>query len=115
MENLMNLVMHMRKVCNHPDLFESRDAKIPVAFRQLQVGVVVNPHLQSCPDVRMSFDNPIEFYLPKMVYDELFLLSDRTTETFRKLLPGEDVAFSHVSKDVHFKLFNIFNAAYIHE
>lgn len=33
MENLMNLVMHMRKVCNHPDLFEGRDAKIPVAFR----------------------------------------------------------------------------------
>ena len=35
MENLMNLVMHMRKVCNHPDLFEGRDAKIPVAFREL--------------------------------------------------------------------------------
>ena len=35
MENLMNLVMHMRKVCNHPDLFEGRDAKIPVAFRDL--------------------------------------------------------------------------------
>jgi len=35
MENLMNLVMHMRKVCNHPDLFELRIAKIPVTFRTL--------------------------------------------------------------------------------
>ena len=35
MENLMNLVMHMRKVCNHPDLFESRHARIPVTFRSL--------------------------------------------------------------------------------
>lgn len=24
MENLMNLVMQFRKVCNHPDLFETR-------------------------------------------------------------------------------------------
>lgn len=27
--NLMNLVMQFRKVCNHPELFERRDAKSP--------------------------------------------------------------------------------------
>lgn len=30
--NLMNLVMQFRKVCNHPELFERRDAKSPITF-----------------------------------------------------------------------------------
>lgn len=30
--NLMNLVMQFRKVCNHPELFERRDAKSPIYF-----------------------------------------------------------------------------------
>ncbi|XP_055594739.1 chromatin-remodeling ATPase INO80 [Uranotaenia lowii] len=31
--NLMNLVMQFRKVCNHPELFERRDAKSPFFLR----------------------------------------------------------------------------------
>lgn len=31
--NLMNLVMQFRKVCNHPELFERRDAKSPLAVK----------------------------------------------------------------------------------
>ncbi|XP_059218024.1 LOW QUALITY PROTEIN: chromatin-remodeling ATPase INO80 [Stomoxys calcitrans] len=31
--NLMNLVMQFRKVCNHPELFERRDAKSPFAMK----------------------------------------------------------------------------------
>ncbi|XP_058795965.1 chromatin-remodeling ATPase INO80 isoform X2 [Phymastichus coffea] len=31
--NLMNLVMQFRKVCNHPELFERRDAKSPYFMR----------------------------------------------------------------------------------
>ncbi|CAB0038453.1 unnamed protein product [Trichogramma brassicae] len=31
--NLMNLVMQFRKVCNHPELFERRDAKSPYFWR----------------------------------------------------------------------------------
>uniref|UniRef100_A0A1B0CSZ6 Chromatin-remodeling ATPase INO80 n=1 Tax=Lutzomyia longipalpis TaxID=7200 RepID=A0A1B0CSZ6_LUTLO len=33
--SLMNLVMQFRKVCNHPELFERRDAKSPFAMRCL--------------------------------------------------------------------------------
>lgn len=33
--NLMNLVMQFRKVCNHPDLFERRDAKSPFVMKCL--------------------------------------------------------------------------------
>jgi len=35
MDNLMNLVMQFRKVCNHPDLFERRMGKVPVSFNKL--------------------------------------------------------------------------------
>lgn len=31
--NLMNLVMQFRKVCNHPELFERRDARSPFAMK----------------------------------------------------------------------------------
>ncbi|KAL4142943.1 hypothetical protein QTP88_005331 [Uroleucon formosanum] len=42
--NLMNLVMQFRKVCNHPELFERREARSPFFF---------------CP---------IEYIVPKMIY-----------------------------------------------
>jgi chromatin-remodeling ATPase INO80 len=35
MENLMNLVMQFRKVCNHPELFERRIGRIPLTFKDL--------------------------------------------------------------------------------
>lgn len=114
MENLMNLVMHMRKVCNHPDLFEIRDARIPVAFRKLQIGVQPNLLLSNNPDVRAQLDNPIVYDIPKLVFDELMLVSDNSSETYRKLIPNEDIAFSNVSTRTHFDLFNIFNASYLH-
>ncbi|XP_067614395.1 chromatin-remodeling ATPase INO80 [Eurosta solidaginis] len=47
--NLMNLVMQFRKVCNHPELFERRDAKSPFAMR--------------CE----------EYVVPRLVYDECLL------------------------------------------
>lgn len=34
-ENLMNLVMQLRKVCNHPELFERRPARSPFSFQEL--------------------------------------------------------------------------------
>lgn len=33
--SLMNLVMQFRKVCNHPDLFERRDAKSPFVMKSI--------------------------------------------------------------------------------
>lgn len=47
--NLMNLVMQFRKVCNHPELFERRDAKSPLALK--------------CED----------YLLPRLVYDDGFI------------------------------------------
>uniref|UniRef100_A0A1B0DNK0 Chromatin-remodeling ATPase INO80 n=1 Tax=Phlebotomus papatasi TaxID=29031 RepID=A0A1B0DNK0_PHLPP len=48
--SLMNLVMQFRKVCNHPELFERRDAKSPFAMK--------------CQD----------YLLPRLVFDDGMLL-----------------------------------------
>ncbi|VVC24393.1 Helicase superfamily 1/2, ATP-binding domain,Helicase, C-terminal,P-loop containing nucleoside [Cinara cedri] len=42
--NLMNLVMQFRKVCNHPELFERREARSPF------------------------FSRPIDYIVPKLIY-----------------------------------------------
>lgn len=85
-QNLMNLVMHMRKITNHPDLFECRDVRIPVSFRELQIGVQPNLLLSSNPDVRPQMRNPINYTLPKLVFDELTLVSDSMTSTYQHLI-----------------------------
>ncbi|KAJ8923687.1 hypothetical protein NQ315_010268 [Exocentrus adspersus] len=43
--NLMNLVMQFRKVCNHPELFERRDAKSPIRA------------------------SPLQYVIPRLIYD----------------------------------------------
>lgn len=47
--NLMNLVMQFRKVCNHPELFERRDAKSPFLCR------------------------PAEYPIARLIFNEAFL------------------------------------------
>lgn len=44
--NLMNLVMQFRKVCNHPELFERRDAKSPY---NIKIG---------------------EYHIPRLIFDD---------------------------------------------
>lgn len=58
--SLMNLVMQFRKVCNHPELFERRDAKSPLYL--------------TC----------IEYVIPRLVYHECHL--DRAIPSNRHLL-----------------------------
>lgn len=93
--------MHMRKVCNHPDLFECRDARIPVVFKKIQTGVQPNLLLSNSPDVRAQNENPIIYNMPKLVFDELMLITDNTASTYRKLIPYEDIAFSNISTRAH--------------
>lgn len=70
MDNLMNIVMQLRKVCNHPDLFERRLGKVPVAFKEISVGMPYNPMLAAFPEMTAKNKNPVVFELPKLVYDE---------------------------------------------
>lgn len=109
MENLMNLVMQFRKVCNHPDLFERRLGKIPFVFSKLHTGMQQNMLMASKPDITVLSSNPISFELPKMVFDECYMVTDNNTSLFTQFRKFLDPCFSTVSVETHFSLFNIFN------
>ncbi len=106
----MNLVMQFRKVCNHPELFERRVGRIPFSFSEMQLGMQPNPNFQSIPDLRPQMRNPLIFEIPKLLFDECFLISDNANKLFKKLKYGEDEAFCEIGFETHMKFFNIFNA-----
>jgi DNA helicase INO80 len=78
-ENLMNLVMQFRKVCNHPEIFERNLGKVPFIFRDLnfyRTSTIINgPNLIA--ELRIDRGNCIECYIPKLVYDEAYGGLDR--------------------------------------
>lgn len=115
MENLMNLVMQFRKVCNHPDLFERQVGRNPLVWKEMAIGVIQNPAYINHPEIRSQCYNPIRLQIPKLIFDECFLVSTNSTQTFTRLIPNEDVAFSQVGIETHLKFFNIFNTAHLHE
>ena len=67
--------MQLRKVCNHPELFERRPSKSPYLF---QIMNNYSGHQQArnklgeAKLVAFISVNPISFELPKLVYDTLF-------------------------------------------
>lgn len=81
----------------------------------MQPGMLQNMSLVSTPTVMMSNSSPICFNLPKMVYDECFLISDNNSNLFSKQRKNVDVSLSSVSVETHFSLFNIFNEKNLHE
>lgn len=72
MENLMNLVMQLRKVCNHPELFERRVGKSPVLFKEITPPKPLYTGFSKIPWITYTERNPICYELPKLIFDELF-------------------------------------------
>lgn len=62
--NLMNLVMQFRKVCNHPELFERRDAKSPV---------YISPYVYNIP--YLVYDVNVR-YIKSLTIDRNFSFTD---------------------------------------
>lgn len=71
--------------------------------------------LVSKPDVMITTSTPIKYELPKMIFDECFLISDNNTNLFSQQRKFVDVSFSTVSVETHFSLFNIFNEQNLHD
>ena len=79
-ENLMNLVMQFRKVCNHPELFERSIGKNPLFNKNLLLSTSeaqdsLNFNYNIKDDVISIFSeskNCISFILPKTIYDTNF-------------------------------------------
>lgn len=79
--NLMNLVMQFRKVCNHPELFERRDAKSPIRFTPPTYSI---PYLVYDSNVRKElFLKLFKYFLFSTEYVNNALKTDPQSSLFR--------------------------------
>ncbi|KAI0082175.1 hypothetical protein K474DRAFT_1655508 [Panus rudis PR-1116 ss-1] len=99
--SLMNLVMQFRKVCNHPELFERADVVAPFAFAEFGQSGPLNREGDFI-DLPYSTRNPIEFVIPKLLYQDGGLLDVPQEET----PPGRDT-------QILSKLMNIWSTDWI--
>jgi hypothetical protein len=73
-----------------------------------------NPLFSAVPELRTQMKNPISFEIPKLIFDECFLISDNQSKTFKKL-GRYDSSFSELGLETHLKFFNIFNTNAIYQ
>ncbi|XP_055921969.1 chromatin-remodeling ATPase INO80 [Eupeodes corollae] len=102
--NLMNLVMQFRKVCNHPELFERRDAKSPFSMKceeYVMPRLVFNEALLSCaasalPSKKHLLYNRFNIFKTEHVQRSLFYEKPRKkSQQYPKYVDvGLDSAFS---------------------
>ena len=100
----MNLVMQLRKVCNHPELFERRPANSPFLFQDMYYYTGYIPI--KAGDIKLlSFNskNPIPFCYPKIAYDHLDRYRLSKAKVHKRLLN-----ISSVVNQTNNKTFSIF-------
>jgi len=69
--NLMNIVIQLRKVCNHPELFERNEGSTYLHFGDIPNSLLPAP-FGELEDVYYSGGrNPITYEIPKLVYQEV--------------------------------------------
>ncbi|CAA0829860.1 DNA helicase INO80 [Striga hermonthica] len=103
--NLMNIVIQLRKVCNHPELFERNEGSSYFHFGEIP-NSLLPPPFGELEDIFYSGGrNPITYEIPKLVYQEVI----------------EDSRFQYseadqrLSRDSLKKLFNIFSPENIYK
>ncbi|KAL1312465.1 hypothetical protein HN51_039075 [Arachis hypogaea] len=96
--NLMNIVIQLRKVCNHPELFERSEGSTYLHFGEIP-NSLLPPPFGELEDVYYSGGhNPISYEIPKLVYREIM----QSSETL-----GSAVGHG-VCRESFLKHFNIF-------
>uniref|UniRef100_A0A5B7AT52 Chromatin-remodeling ATPase INO80 n=1 Tax=Davidia involucrata TaxID=16924 RepID=A0A5B7AT52_DAVIN len=69
--NIMNIVIQLRKVCNHPELFERNEGSSYLYFGEIP-NSLLPPPFGELEDIYYSGgQNPITFKIPKLVYQEV--------------------------------------------
>ncbi|GFY96189.1 DNA helicase INO80-like protein [Actinidia rufa] len=99
MLNLMNIVIQLRKVCNHPELFERNEGSTCLHFGEIP-NSLLPPPFGELDDIYYSGGwNPITYKIPKLVYQDVV----RSSVTLCS-------AVQHgVSRELFEKHFNIFS------
>ncbi|XP_056158744.1 chromatin-remodeling ATPase INO80 isoform X4 [Syzygium oleosum] len=103
--NLMNIVIQLRKVCNHPELFERNEGSTYFHFGEIP-NSLLPPPFGELEDVHYSGgQNPITYQMPKLVNEESLQHSGML-----------DASVRHgVCRESYQKLFNIFSPSNVHQ
>ncbi|KAL5546382.1 hypothetical protein UlMin_006069 [Ulmus minor] len=96
--NLMNIVIQLRKVCNHPDLFERSEGSTYLYFGEMP-NSLLPPPFGELEDIHYPGGrNPITFKIPKLVYQEILQKADTNSAIVRG-----------VCRESFWKYFNIYS------
>ncbi|XP_073223338.1 chromatin-remodeling ATPase INO80-like [Cicer arietinum] len=102
--NLMNIVIQLRKVCNHPELFERSEGSTYYYFGEIP-NSLSPPPFGELEDVYYSGGlNPISYQIPKLVYKEIMQSSETLSSAVGR----------GVSRETFQKHFNIFRPENVH-
>ncbi|KOM40548.1 hypothetical protein LR48_Vigan04g074600 [Vigna angularis] len=106
--NLMNIVIQLRKVCNHPELFERSEGSTYLYFAEIP-NSLPPPPFGELEDIYYSGGhNPISYEMPKLVYEEIV----QSSEIFGSAV-GRGVSRESFQK--HFSIFrpeNVFRSVF---
>ncbi|KAL8459957.1 hypothetical protein ACS0TY_031745 [Phlomoides rotata] len=103
--NLMNIVIQLRKVCNHPELFERNEGSSYFHFGEIQSSLLPPPFGELDDIFYSGGRNPITYEIPKLVYQEI-------TENYKNRYSE---ASQELCGDSLQKLFNIFSPENIYK
>ncbi|KAI5318254.1 hypothetical protein L3X38_037962 [Prunus dulcis] len=102
--NLMNIVIQLRKVCNHPELFERSEGSTYLYFGEIPNSLLAPP-FGELEDVHYSGgQNPITYPIPKLFYQEILQSSEIFCSAVRH----------GVYRESFEKYFNVFSPENVH-
>lgn len=70
LSSLMNLVMQLRKVCNHPDLFERADVRTPLALVDMPKTANLNKEGRAI-ELSYASTSSLKYNLPRLISDNM--------------------------------------------
>ncbi|KAK3039618.1 hypothetical protein RJ639_027209 [Escallonia herrerae] len=88
-KHLLNIVMQLRKVCNHPELFERNEGSSYLYFGEVPNSLLPAP-FGELEDIYYSGSrNPITYMVPKLIYHEVVQNSDMLLSAARHIFSRE--------------------------
>ncbi|XP_007028646.2 PREDICTED: DNA helicase INO80 isoform X1 [Theobroma cacao] len=103
--NLMNIVIQLRKVCNHPELFERNEGSTYLYFGEIP-NSLLPPPFGELEDVHYAGGrNPISYKIPKLLQQEVIQSSETLCSAVAR----------GVYQELFYKYFNVFSKENVYQ
>ncbi|XVF07182.1 hypothetical protein REPUB_Repub06bG0116600 [Reevesia pubescens] len=103
--NLMNIVIQLRKVCNHPELFERNEGSTYLYFGGIANSLLLPP-FGELEDIHYAGShNPITYKMPKLLQQEVLQSSETLCSAVAR----------GVYQELFYKYFSVFSAENVYQ